>query len=434
MTLTADSPLAGPQDDAPPAGARSGAPGLGSRLRTFGAVVLMVLRAVGRFFHPVVSIISGTGWVVLLAAVAVGTAGFILGWQELVYVAVTLLGGMIFAVFFIFGRSAFSVGIELTPRRVVVGERAFGRMLVTNLSSRRSAPARFELPVGAALAEFSVPSLAPQAENEDLFAVPTNRRAVITAGPAVSVRGDQLGLLRRTVRWTEPVELFVHPLTVRLAPSAAGLVRDLEGEITKTITNNDISFHALRAYEPGDALRNVHWRTSARTGKLMVRQFEETRRSQLTLMHSAERTSYASDDEFEVAVSVTASLAVQVLRDGTRLNVVSEALALRTTTQSSLLDDTCRLERLASPFTTTREFARVSTARLAHPSVAMFVTGSKLPIAELRTVDTLFGSDTQTIGFRVELGAQPRIARVSGLVIVTIGALSDLPRLVRRVR
>ncbi len=423
MTLAADTQ----QPDAPSTGAPT-------RLRVFGSVVLLALRSIGRVFAPVVGVVSGTGWVVLGSALLIGTAGFLLGWQELVYVAVTLLGGMLFAVLFIFGRSAFSVGIELSPRRVVVGERAFGRMLVTNLGSRRSAPARFELGVGAALAEFSVPSLAPKAENEDLFAVPTNRRAVIVAGPAVSVRGDQLGLLRRTVRWTDPVELFVHPLTVPLAPSAAGLVRDLEGEITKTITNNDISFHALRAYEPGDDRRNVHWRTSARTGQLMVRQFEETRRSQLVVLHSADRASYDSDEEFEVAVSVTASLGVQVLRDGTKINVVSERMALRTTTPSSLLDDTCRLERVASPFATTREFARVSTARLAHPSVAMFVTGSKLPVTELRAVDTLFGSDTQTFGFRVELGAQPKISRVAGLAIVTVGSLADLPRLVRRVR
>jgi hypothetical protein len=431
MTDSDDPSLAGSAPSAPAAGARSSAPG---GLRSFGRVVLLVLRAVGRFFAPAVGVVSGTGWVVLGAALLTGAAGFALGWQELVYLAVTLLGGMVVAVLFIFGRSTFAVTIELSPRRVVVGERAFGRMLVTNLSARRSTPTRFELGVGAALAEFSLPSLASKAEHESLFAVPTNRRAVIVAGPAVSVRGDQLGLLRRTVRWTDPVELFVHPVTVPLAPSAAGLVRDLEGEITKTITNNDISFHALRAYEPGDDRRNVHWRTSARTGQLMVRQFEETRRSQLSIIHSTSRASYASDEEFELAVSVTASLGVQVLRDGTRIDVVSESMALRTTTPSSLLDDSCRLELAPSPFTTTREFARVSTARLAHPSVAMLVSGSLLPIVEMRAVDTLFGSDTQTIGFRIELGAQPRIARVAGLAIVTVGALTDLPRLVRRVR
>lgn len=410
------------------------APEVPVRLRSTGAVALMVLRTIGRFFAPVVRVISGTGWVVIAATVVIGAAGFLLGWQELVYIAVTLLGGLVFAVFFIFGRSAFRVDIELTPRRVTVGQRAFGRMLVTNLSSRRSTPSRFELPVGAAVAEFVVRSLAPKAEDENLFAVPTNRRAVITAGPAVSVRGDQLGLLRRTVRWTDPVDLFVHPLTVPLAPSAAGLVRDLEGEITKTITNNDISFHALRAYEPGDPLRNVHWRTSARIGKLMVRQFEETRRSQLVILHSTNKAAYASDDEFELAVSVTASIGAQVLRDRTKINIVSERMALRTVTPVAMLDDTCRLELAPSPFASTREFARETTARLPHPSVALIVTGSQLPISELRAVETLYGSDTQTIGFRVELGAQPRIARVSGLAIVTVGSLDDLPGLVRKVR
>ena len=434
MTLTADPQTSGTEGSAPIAGAPSRAPGAAERLRTALAVVRLALQAVGRVFHPVASVISGTGWVVLASAVVVGAAGFILGWQELVYVAVTLLGGMVFAVFFIFGRSAFSVAVDLSPRRVTVGERAFGRIVVTNSGTRRSAPARFELPVGAAVPEFNIPALAPNAENEDLFAVPTNRRAVIEAGPAVSVRGDQLGLLRRTVKWTDVVELFVHPQTVPLTPSAAGLVRDLEGEITKTITNNDISFHALRAYEPGDALRNVHWRTSARTGKLMVRQFEETRRSQLAIIHSANRASYASDEEFELAVSITASLGVQVLRDGTKLNVVSERMALRTTTPVSLLDDSCRLDRVASPFPTMREFARVTTARLPHPSVAMIVSGSTLPLTEFRSVETLFGSDTETIGFRAELGAAPRVARVSGLTVVTIGALADLPRVIRRVR
>jgi uncharacterized protein (DUF58 family) len=279
-----------------------------------------------------------------------------------------------------------------------------------------------------------IPALPPGGEHEELFAVPTNRRAVIVAGPAVSVRGDQLGLLRRTVPWTDPVELFVHPVTARLRPSAAGLVRDLEGEITKTITNNDISFHALRAYEPGDALRNVHWRTSARTGQLMVRQYEETRRSQLIIVQSAEREHYTSDDEFELAVSVLASIGVQVIRDATRLAVVTEGLSLRTATPTALLDDTSRIESVRRAFPTVRDFVRDATKRLPAPSVVIAVAGSLLPVADIRSIETLFGADTQTIAFRVELGAASRISRIAGTTVVTVGELSELPRLVRRVR
>jgi uncharacterized protein (DUF58 family) len=391
-------------------------------------------RAVAAFAAPVTSVVSTTGRLVLGGAVVALALAWAFGWIEFAFLGCTLLAAVLVSIAFVFGRLHYRVGIELQPTRVVAGERALGRLIVANAGASSSTPSRLELPVGAGLAEFVVPVLEPGGEHEELFAVPTNRRAVIVAGPAVSVRGDQLGLLRRTVRWTDPVELFVHPRTARLRPSAAGLVRDLEGEVTKTITNNDISFHALRAYEPGDALRNVHWRTSARTGQLMVRQYEETRRSQLILVQPTERDHYASDDEFELAVSVLASIGVQVIRDATQVAVVTEELALRTATPSALLDDTSRIEPVRRAFPSVRDFVRDATKRLPPPSVVIVVGGSLLPIAELRSIETLFGADTETIAFRVELGATARITRIAGTTVVTVGDLTELPRLVRRVR
>jgi hypothetical protein len=407
-----------------------------SRAQASGGTLLQVValpvRRGWRAVQPVLAVISGLGWIVLGSAAVCAVLGYLLGWQEFVYLAITLIAGTVAATGFIFGRSAYTVAIELTPRRVVAGERALGRLLVTNIRPKRSSASRLELPVGAGVADFVIPALDPREEHEELFAVPTSRRAVIVAGPAVSVRGDELGLLRRTVKWAEPIELFVHPLTTPLAPSAAGLVRDLEGEVTKTITNNDISFHALRAYEPGDDRRYVHWRTSARTGQLMVRQFEETRRSQLIIVFAADKANYASDDEFELAVSVLASLGVQVMRDGTKVAVVSERIELHTRTVTSLLDESCRLEQISSQYATTREFARAATLRLPNPSVVMVVSGSRLPIGDFRAVERLFGLDTVTVGFRAEFGAAPALTSINSLRVATVGALTDLPRLVRR--
>ena len=438
MSVAAETPT-------PPRQRTRAASGFGARLggylrtagrgiRTAWQVLLLLARRAWRVAGPYVSIVSATGWLVLLFALAVGATGLILGWQEFVYLAATLLGGLVISIAFVFGRAAFDVEIELNPRRVVAGERALGEMRITNKAHRKSSPARFELPVGAGLAEFVIPGLQPTDVHDELFAVPTNKRAVIVAGPAVSVRGDQLGLLRRTVRWTDPVELFVHPVTTRLAPSAAGLVRDLEGEITKKITNNDISFHALREYQQGDDTRYVHWRTSARTGQLMVRQFEETRRSQLTVMHHAERTAYASDEEFELAISITASIGAQVLRDGTKLAVVSDSVGLRTLALTPFLDDMCRIEPINSPYSTPRAFARESTMRLPAPSVAMFITGSRVPPMDIRAVESLFGKEVNTIAFRAEFGSPSKVGRVKGLTLVTVGSLSDLPKLLKRVR
>lgn len=413
---------------------RSTGRAIAASARSIGARVSSAVQGGARVAAPVTGVVSTTGWLVLAAGAVSLVLAWSFGWIEFAFLGFTLLAALLIAVAFVFGRMNFRVGIELQPSRVIAGERALGRLVVANAGTRVSTPSRVELPVGAGLAEFVMPALPPEAEHEELFAVPTNRRAVIVAGPAVSVRGDQLGLLRRIVRWTDPVELFVHPVTARLQPSAAGLMRDLEGEITKTITNNDISFHALRAYEPGDALRNVHWRTSARTGQLMVRQYEETRRSQLTLVQTTERRHYASDDEFELGVSVLASIAVQVIRDGTRLAVVTEGLALRTATPTSLLDDTSRIEPTSGAFPSVREFVRDATKRLAAPSVVIAVSGSQMPVAEFRSIETIFSADTMMVALRVELGAQSRLSRVAGAVVVTVGDLADLSRIMRRVR
>lgn len=427
-----------PRAPRPPSQARIAARAVGRSLaasaRSAGSVTTDAARRVRSWSEPVTSTVSTAGWLVLASAAISFLIAWGFGWIEFVFVGATLLAALLVSIPFTLGRMRYRVEVALQPSRVVAGERAFGRLGVENLSDAASIPSRMELPVGAGLAEFIVPSLPAGGEHEELFAVPTNRRAVIVAGPAVSVRGDQLGLLRRIVRWTEPVELFVHPRTARLKPSAAGLVRDLEGEVTKTITDNDISFHALRAYQPGDPLRNVHWRTSARTGTLMVRQFEETRRSQLVLLQSTERSHYASDDEFELGVSVLASIAVQVIRDSTRVDVLTEASALRTATPTVLLDDMSRIEPASGAYPSLREFARAGTRRLAPASVAIMVTGSGLPLAEFRAAETVFSSDTQVLGFRVDDGAVSRISKVAGTTVVTVGALSDLARLVGKVR
>lgn len=435
MTLEADAPApATPPPSQARIALRSVRRSLAASARSGRAGARRAVAAVAAFTAPVTGVISPVGWLVFTAAAVALVLAWVLGWIELAFVGTTLLAAVVIAIPFTFGRMRYRVEIELQPRRVVAGERALGRLVVHNVADAASVPSQLELPVGRGLAEFVIPSIPAGGEHEELFAVPTQRRAVIVAGPAASVRGDQLGLLRREVRWTDPVELFVHPVTARLRPSAAGLVRDLEGEITKTITDNDISFHALRAYEPGDALRNVHWRTSARTGQLMVRQYEETRRSQLLLVQATSAAHYASDDEFELAVSVLASLGVQVIRDATGLATATDRLRLNTATPTALLDDTSRIEPLEAVVAPVRDLVREAAKRAPAPSVVIVVGGSRAPLAEFRAVETVFGSDTQVLVFRAELGAASRITRVGESIVVTVGGVDELSRLVRRVR
>ena len=198
------------------------------------------------------------------------------------------------------------------------------------------------------------------------------------------------------------------------------------------ITNSDLAFHALRQYEPGDDIRNVHWRTSARTGQLMVRQYTETRRSQLLLMQSAETTHYASEDEFELGISVMASIGSQVIREKTNLDVLWETTKLRSRSVTALLDDSCRIQPTSGAFANLREFVRTATRALPIPSLVVLVVGSQAPPTEVRSVSTLYGNDTVMIAVRVELGAQSKLSKIGTTVVATVGRLADLPALLDR--
>nr|WP_236023519.1 DUF58 domain-containing protein [Bifidobacterium miconis] len=79
------------------------------------------------------------------------------------------------------------------------------------------------------------------------------------------------------------------------------------------VVDDDLNFHGLREYRPGDDLRGVHWLSTARTGRLMVRQYEASHRIDVGLDLDAVESDYADHDEFELAVSVFASIGAQCL-------------------------------------------------------------------------------------------------------------------------
>lgn len=376
--------------------------------------------------------VSPVGWGVAVVALLGLVLGRWFGWLELAAIGAALTAVLVVSLVMTAGRARYEIRLDMADRRVKVGERAVGRVEVRNVARRRSLPSRVELPVGAAVAEFSVPALAPGAENDDLFAIPTARRAVIVVGPVRSVRGDPFGLARRSVRWTRPVDLFVHPLLVSLAGASSGLLRDLEGQSTRDLSDSDLSFHALRDYVAGDDRRYIHWRTTARRGALMVKQFEDTRRTQTALALATDPRDYADDDEFELAVSVIASVGVQTIREERDLAVLAGPGSLRVETPPLLLDD-CSGIQLASSGAGMALLGRRVAREAADASVAMLVTGSGPSDADRRLGARHVPAGTRTVVVRCERGADVSVRTQGSLSLATIGTLDDLPRLLRRV-
>ena len=80
-------------------------------------------------------------------------------------------------------------------------------------------------------------------------------------------------------------------------------------------------FHGVREYQPGDELRHVHWRTTARTGTLSVAEYEQGASRDAVIALDLSRAAYArlgaaSEDALEAAVTMAVSLCDFLLRQG----------------------------------------------------------------------------------------------------------------------
>ena len=262
--------------------------------------------------HPLkalASAVTPTGWaLVVLIAVALILAAT-LEWVEALACALAGVVALVLAATRVAWKSPHVVSIRVPNERIVAGQTAVGEILVRNERARPVRSGIIELPIGSGTGEFVVPPLGSHEKWDEMFLISSRHRGLIHVGPARAVRSDALGLLRRVRVWDEPVVLHVHPRTVRVPFDATGFQLDVEGVSTGKLSSSDVSFHALRDYEPGDDRRAVHWQSTARLGKLIVRQYEETHRSHHLIVLDTARSSW-DRDAFEDGVSVAASLAL----------------------------------------------------------------------------------------------------------------------------
>ncbi|RKT31857.1 uncharacterized protein (DUF58 family) [Microbacterium sp. AG1240] len=392
----------------------------------FAARALRRARGILRVARPL-------AWVLLATAIVLFVAGRILGWQELVIAAVVVATVLVLCTFFLIGRTDYDVGLDLNRTRVVVGERAVGALSLANTGTRAILPSRIVLPVGAGRGEFAVRRLAPGDEAEELFAIPTQRRAVLKVGPVSVVRGDPLGLFERVQRRDEPVDLFVHPKTVLFDGQSLGFLRDLEGMPATDLSRDDVSFHALRQYEPGDDRRHVHWKSTARTGDLMVRQYEETRRSHFVIGLSRHPSDYRDPEEFELAVSAAGSLGLRALRDSQRVDVRSQGGAIAAENGKRFLDSLSGLVYSRPREGDVVGLAGLIASALPLASIVVLVCGSTVDAARLRVACSRLPFGARVLAVVAETGASPSLRRIAEADVVSVGALDQLPVALRKV-
>ncbi|TAM89474.1 MAG: DUF58 domain-containing protein [Jatrophihabitans sp.] len=296
---------------------------------------------------------------------------------------------------------------SVSPDRVGAGSPVTVQLVLTNRSRLPTTRLMLEDRLPAQLpgqARFVLDPLAGRESRTVTYRLPHLPRGRYRVGPLQVRLTDPFGLvdIRRSFSATD--EFVVRPIVESLPDMTVPLSHDLGDDAgSHSVGTHGADDASTREYRVGDDLRKIHWRSTARTGTVMVRQEERPWQGRVSVVLDLRAVAHAEsaapgrvEDErgrssLEWAISAAASIGTHLLMSGRSLD---------------LLDDPggSGIRRLPDPGSLTDHLAVVTPARAtslvgASPAIAGAARQSAL-VAILGEVDP------QTL--RLLVGAHPR--------------------------
>jgi uncharacterized protein (DUF58 family) len=130
------------------------------------------------------------------------------------------------------------------------------------------------------------------------------QRGRFTLGPMTIASGDPLGLFRIERAITATAPFIVYPATIDLPAFSPQESQLTGGEAMQRRTHHiTTNVSGVRDYEPGDSFNRIHWRSTARTGRLIVKEFELDPSADLWLFLDMDREMHFSAPRDELSPS-----------------------------------------------------------------------------------------------------------------------------------
>ena len=371
--------------------------------------------------------LTPNGRIIAAATVVLLIAGLIAGYPALVGVGGALGAALVIGLILVSRPTRLDTERRIVPDRVVADGEAFSVLTVTNKAHRRSGAGIVRERIGDRHVPVELPALDPGESAVLRRSLPTESRGIFPVGPLTIRRGDPLGLLLRGADESDRARLIVHPATHRVNPFPSGVNRDLDGTPSGESSDAGIAFSGLREYVPGDDLRMIHWRSSARAGELMVRYNVDNQQPRTAVILDT-RASLHDEDSFEDAIRAAASVVVAAMER-------KFPFTLRTTcgrvvddrgSRTAVMDMFSALQPDPEPQTDLRTLG----IRASHDPVGLSlacITG-RATVDDLRGLGPLRARFEQLTIVRVGTGARAGVFELAGAVLINAPDSHDFAR------
>jgi uncharacterized protein (DUF58 family) len=271
-----------------------------------------------------VLLISALGYGLLLAGLATRNGGML---------ALALLLVLYLAAGLLFGPQPIKLQVArvVTPDRVSPGDPVYIHLTITNLGGGLEDILLEDLlPPGVSVMDGSnsVLTSLPSGETLEIDYVAQASRGLYSFPGLQASAVDHLGVFHRLIGGLVPGKVQVLPKSPQLKrfPIRPRQTRVYSGLIPARQGGSGVDFFGVRLYEPGDPLRRINWRTSARHQEaLFSNDFEQERVADIGIILDARLRTNVHGSQgalFEYQVAAAAALAEALLRDGNRVGLL----------------------------------------------------------------------------------------------------------------
>lgn len=264
----------------------------------------------------------------------------------------------------------------------------------------------------------------------ELREVPRGRYAFDTVRLTIE---DPFALARASLVQGERQALVVYPRLVSLTRLfSEGHAQAQDGRRLLLRRPTGYELHGVREYVEGESLRNVHWRSTARRGRLMVKELEDAPSDEVAVLLDGDELG-AAGESFDVAVRAAGSILQAHVRRGRRCSLVVNSARREVQSVASEGEWHRALEVLAGaePTARTRAFALLQLdGGVIARSLELVVVTSRVdvPLVDRLVQRSLSRRGTALVYVEATPGPEPQLVRLqsAGIPVAVVRPRDDL--------